>query len=76
MDYVYMYRPAEKGDYNCGGLKAGVIYRCCIVKNSGRDLYRGRAKASLWLLTDFEQLSNVEVITLIHSGKVPWEELP
>ena len=78
-NYVYMRRPVELGEYMYG-LKAGVVYKCQRCPTNPY-LYasvhpRPDGEYANWMLEGFEQLSNVEVIALIYSGKVIPEDLP
>jgi hypothetical protein len=74
-EIVYMrWNPkfSEKAVYY--GLKPRVIYKCvrlfCGYKNCNTK------RIDYWILAGFEQVSNVEVLTQIYTGKVIPEELP
>jgi hypothetical protein len=68
--------PKDSHTYNYYGLKPHVVYRC--VRNS-RGGYQGPTKikeTDFWALTGFEQISNVDVLTMIYTGKIIPEDLP
>jgi hypothetical protein len=74
-EIVYMRRKSSPTSTLYYGLQLDVIYKCVRVRGNGYKNPDSK-RSAYWVLEGFEQVSNVEVLTQIFTGKVIPVELP